>query len=318
MMCPLFAVIFNTASKIAKLTFDKLAMPVLSVVLVAWALWIAFQILTFVSSFKNKDAPTLIKTLLNKSFVVLIVVLFLQADTGTFFAMLMEPVFHTGFRLAQMAVSDTACSVSQYNLITDGGLPVTMGQSILCTLQAIQQKLVDTMALGAASMCVAFYVKGTLFIFPSLTYLISGLLIFCGAAIVIVIFPFLLVDSIFQLTIACALLPAAIGAYPFKTTSKYVKQVWDIFMNAIFNFVFMSLVIYILTGAIDTTINDGGIKNINDMNFQEALVTTLVWSGVTLLKIIFILLLLVHIVQEVYLFVYNSYTEIALRSYSKF
>ena len=68
MMCPLFTVIFNTASTIAKLTFDKLALPVLSVVLVAWALWIATQILMFVSSFKTKDAPTLIKTLLNKSF----------------------------------------------------------------------------------------------------------------------------------------------------------------------------------------------------------------------------------------------------------
>lgn len=299
MMCPLFTVIFNTASTIAKLTFDKLALPVLSVVLVAWALWIATQILMFVSSFKTKDAPTLIKTLLNKSFVVLIVVVFLQADSGTFFAMLMEPVFNTGFKLAQMAASDKACSVSQYALIQDGGLPVSMGQSILCTLQAIQQRLNDTLALGAAAMCVAFFVKGTLFIFPSITYLISGLLIFCGAGIVIIIFPFLLIDSIFQLTIACALLPAAIGAYPFKVTNKYVKKVWDIFMNAIFNFVFMSLIIYILTGTIENTINEGGVGKLTDSNFQEAIITTLVWGGVTLLKIVFILLLTWVTLEEV-------------------
>ncbi len=299
MMCPLFAVIFNTASTIAKLSFDKLAMPVMSVVLVAWAIWMATQILMFVSSFKTKDAPTLIKTLLNKSFVVLIVVLFLQADSGTFFAMLMEPIFNTGFKLAQMASTDSACSISQYFLKQDGGLPVSMGESILCALQAIQGRLLDTLSLGAASICIGFYVKGKLFIFPSLGYVFSGLLIFCGAAIVIVIFPFLLIDSIFQLTVACALLPAAIGAYPFKTTNKYVKNVWNIFMNAIFNFVFMSLVIYILTGAIENTITEGGIKKLNDSNFQESIITTLAWGGVTLLKIVFILLLTWTILEEV-------------------
>lgn len=299
MLCPLFAVIFNTASNIAKLTFDKLALPVLTVVLVAWALWIASQILIFVSSFKTVDAPTLIKTLLNKSFVVLVVVVFLQSDSGTFFAMIMEPIFNTGFKLAQMAASDQVCSVSQYHLIQDGGLPVSMGQSILCALQAIQQRLLDTMSLGAATMCVGLYVKGALFIFPSFPYLISGLFIFCGAAIVIVIFPFLLVDSIFHLTVACALLPAAIGAYPFKITSKYCKEVWSIFMNAIFNFVFMSLVIYVLTGAIENTIMEGGVGKLTDSNFQEAIITTFVWGGVTLLKIIFILLLTWVILEEV-------------------
>lgn len=291
MMCPLFTVIFNTASQIAKLTYDKMALPVVTVVLVAWALWIATQVLKFVSSFKTKDAPTLINELLPKSFVVLIVVLFLQADSGTFFAMLMEPIFNTGFKLAQMAASDQACSISQYALMQDGGLPVSMGQSILCALQAIQNRLVDTLALGAATMCVAFFVKGTLFIFPSLPYLLSGLLIFCGAGIVIIVFPYLLVDSIFQLTVACALLPAAIGAYAFKKTQGYAKKVWSIFMNAIFNFVFMSLVIYVLTGAIENTINEGGVGKLTDSNFQESILTTFVWGGVTLLKIIFILLL---------------------------
>lgn len=299
MMCPLFTVIFNTASKIAKLTYDKMALPVVTVVLVAWALWIATQILKFVSAFKTKDAPTLINELLPKSFVVLLVVLFLQADSGTFFAMLMEPIFNTGFKLAQMAASDQACSISQYSLMQDGGLPVSMGQSILCALQAIQNRLVDTLALGAATMCVAFFVKGTLFIFPSLPYLFSGLLIFCGAGIVIIVFPYLLVDSIFQLTVACALLPAAIGAYAFKKTQGYAKKVWSIFMNAIFNFVFMSLVIYVLTGAIENTINEGGVGKLTDSNFQESILTTFVWGGVTLLKIVFILLLTWVTLEEV-------------------
>lgn len=297
MLCPLFEIIFNTASRIAKLAFDKLATPVLTVVLVAWALWIAFEILKFLSSFKTVDAPSLIKTLLNKSFVILIVVTFLQADSGTFFAMLMEPVFNTGFKLAQMAATDTACT-TQYNIMQDGGLPPSMGQSILCTLVAIQQRLLDTMSIGAATMCIGLYVKGSAFILPAIPYVFSGLFIFLGAFIVIIIFPFLLLDTIFQLCVACALLPAAIGAYPFKKTNKYVRKVWDIFMNAMFCFVFMSLVILILTTAIETTLVNSGINKVTDSNFQETAVTVLVWGGVALIKIVFILLLAKAILGE--------------------
>lgn len=298
LFCPLFEVVFNTASKIAKLSFNKLSTPVMMVVLVAWALWIAMQILAFISSLETKDAPTLIKTLLNKTFVILIVVVILKADSSTFFSLAMEPIFNTGFKLAQMAVTEGSCP-STYNVLTDGGLPASMGTSILCTIEAIQGRLMATMSLGAASICIAFFVKGTLFIFPSLPYLITGLLIWCGAGIVIIIFPFLMLDAIFQLTVACALLPAAIGCYPFKNTQKYVGKVWDSFMNAMFNFVFLSIAILILTKAIEITVTGSGIENLSDEEFQNAIVTTLAWGGVAVIKIVFVLLLAWVILEEI-------------------
>lgn len=297
LFCPLFQVVFNTASKIAKLSFNKLSTPVMTVVLVAWAIWIAMQILTFVSSLETKDAPTLIKTLLNKTFVVLIVVVILKADSSTFFSLAMEPIFNTGFKLAQMAVTDGTCP-STYNILPDGGLPASMGTSILCTIEAIQGRLMATMSLGAAAICIAFYVKATLFIFPSLPYLITGLLIWCGAGIVIIIFPFLMLDAVFQLTVACALLPAAIGCYPFKSTQQYVGHVWNSFMNAMYNFVFLSIIILILTKAIEVTVTGSGVESLTDENFQEAIVTTLAWGGVAVIKIIFVLLLAWAILDE--------------------
>ena len=60
-----------------------------------------------------------------------------------------------------------------------------------------------------------------------------------------------------------------------------------------------------------------GLMITHDYSLSKSVLSVLlILVGICL--IIFILLLLVHIVQEVYLFVYNSYTEIALRSYSKF
>lgn len=292
--CPLFQVIFNTASKIAKLSFNKLSMPVMSLVLVAFALWMAFTILKYISSMETKDAPTLLKTIMSKGFVVLIAVVFLKEDSSTFFQMALEPIFNTGFKLAQLVVGDGVCQ-STYAVMQDGGLPASMGTSILCTIEAIQHRLQDTMALGAASMCVGLFIKSTLFIFPSLPYLITGVLIWCGAGIMMLIFPFLMLDSIFQLTVASALVPAAIGAYSFKTTQGYARHVWDAFINAMFNFIFLSIIIMILTTAIDVAVKESIYDTISkeemDEKYIEVIVGNLAWGGVAVIKIVFVLLL---------------------------
>lgn len=304
LFCPLFKVIFDTASLMAKLTFDKLAIPVMSVVLVAWAIWIAMTILKYVSALDTKDVPSMVKELLSKSLVVLVVVVFLQADSGTFFQMALEPIFNTGFKLAQLALADGTCK-EDFGVLKDGGLPASMGNSILCTIKAIQDRLINTMSLGSASMCVGWYIKGKLFIFGSIPYLISGLLIWGGCLVLLVIYPFLMLDSIFQLTVACALLPAAIGCYPFKLTKRYVGKVWNAFINAMFNFIFLCIMILIFSAAIDETLKTslentvGADASDMDNTYMEVILNALVWAGITLMKIVFILLLAWAVLDEV-------------------
>lgn len=312
LFCPLFKVVFNTSSAIAKLAFDKLAKPVMTLVLIGFAIWIAVKMLAFLSSVEKKEAPALIKEIMHMSFVVMVVVLLLEGTSSQVFSLLMEPVFNTGFKLAQLVAGSGTCK--EYGVMTDGGLPASMGNSILCTVEAIQDKLIDTMALGTASMCVGFYIKASLFIFPSLPYVFSGLLIWGGAFVMMIIFPFLMLDSIFQLTVACALLPAAIGAYPFKyTKGKFVGKVWDTFINAMFNFIFLSIFIFILTTAIETTLTDSIAMSREEMNqnYLKVIVTQLTWAGIALLKIVFVLLLGWALMDEVKVFASNFSAGIA-------
>lgn len=291
MLCPLFAVIYNAASTIAKHASDVFSKPILSVVLVAWAIWIAMQVIKFVSAWETKDGAKLLQEIINKSFVVFIIAYFLNTGAKETAAMFIEPVFNTGFKLAQTFISDKSCSTTAYNIITDGGLPASMGQSILCTLQALQKKLVSTLALGMSSFCIAINVKGTMLIFPSLPYFVSGILIICGALMVMIIYPFLLIDCVLHLAIACALLPFALGVYPFKLTRKYMKPIWDTFVSCMFKFIFVSLIVLVLTNAIELTITQTGVGNLDDTNYMEAIVTTLIWGSVTVIKIVFVLLL---------------------------
>lgn len=312
LFCPLFKVIFNTSSTIAQLAFQKLSQPVMTLVLIGFAIWIALKILAFLSSVEKKEAPALIKEIMHMSFVVMVVVLLLQGTSSQVFSLLMEPVFNTGFKLAQLVVGNGECK--EYGVLATGGLPASMGNSILCTIEAIQNKLIDTLALGTSSMCVGFFIKASFFIFPSLPYVFSGLLIWGGAFVLMIIFPFLMLDSIFQLTVACALLPAAIGSYPFKyTKSKFVGKVWDTFINAMFNFIFLSIFIFILTTAIELTLKESIAMSREEMdqNYIELIVTQLAWAGIALLKIVFVLLLGWALMDEVKTFADNFSSGIA-------
>ncbi len=302
--CQLFEVVFNTASTIALKSYQALAQPVAYVVAVFTGIWVVMTLISFLSSLESKDAKGLIKSILNQAFLLMIIMFFLLNDTADFFALALEPIFNTGFKLAQVVVSPEAGNcTSGSGILTDGGLPPSMGTSIVCTIQVLQNSLQDVMSIGYSAMCVGFRQKAIIeFFIPHFGYLFSGLLIWLGALILLIGFPFLLIDSVLQLAVASALLPAAIGAYAFKATRKYTGNIWKTFMTAMFNFIFLSVIIAILSEAIRQTLSDSIDKATSDQVMNqgnvELLLSELSWTGVAWLKVIFILLLAWAVLKE--------------------
>ena len=302
--CQLFEVVFNTASTIALKSYQALAQPVAYVVAVFTGIWVVMTLISFLSSLESKDAKGLIKSILNQAFLLMIIMFFLLNDTADFFALALEPIFNTGFKLAQVVVSPEAGNcTSGSGILTDGGLPPSMGTSIVCTIQVLQNSLQDVMSIGYSAMCVGFRQKAIIeFFIPHFGYLFSGLLIWLGALILLIGFPFLLIDSVLQLAVASALLPAAIGAYAFKATRKYTGNIWKTFMTAMFNFIFLSVIIAILSEAIRQTLSDSIDKATSDQVMNqgnvELLLSELSWTGVAWLKVIFILILAWAVLKE--------------------
>ena len=301
--CKLFEVVFNTASTIALKTYQTLAQPVAYVVAVFTGIWVVMTIVSFVSSVESKDSKGLIKSLLNQAFLIMIIMFFLLNDTASFFSLALEPIFNTGFKLAQIVVSPTAGNcTSGSGIVTDGGLPPSMGQSIVCTIQVLQNSLQDVMSIGASAMCVSVNQKVIFYFIPHFGYLISGLAIWLGALILLIVFPFLLIDSVLQLAVASALLPAAIGAYAFKFTRKYTGNIWKTFMTAMFNFIFLSIIIAILSEAIRQTMSESLDSATSEKIINEGaidwIITGLSWTGIAWLKIVFILLLAWAVLKE--------------------
>lgn len=295
LFCNLFKVAFNTSSEIAKKAYETFAKPVANVVAVIFALWIAFNLIKFLSGFQVQEPKRFLKELINKAFVVIFVFVLLYSDSATFMGLALEPIFNTGFKLAMMAMDGdfTSCS-NDYGITAGGGLPASMGNNIVCTVKIIQDKLTDVLSIGTASFCVSWYVKN-FYIFPHLGYLISGGLIWLAALLLLFIFPFLMLDAVLHLAVACALLPAAIGAYAFNATEKYVKKIWETFLHAMFQFVFLTIVLMILFKAIEVTMGnvvDGSVKaEFINAGRWEKLLKELSWTGISFLELVFILLL---------------------------
>ena len=275
--CPLFRVLFNTASTIALNSYNALAGGIANLVIVCFALWISLFVLRNIASIEVKDPRKMIQEFLVQAFRVLVVVLILKVNFFQVMGLTLEPVFNTGMAFTQTITGKGAynsnnpnqqvsCptnaeymqniigydSKSGFSASASGGLPVSMGQNIVCTIKSIQDSIGKMMAYGRQAMCVAWRDKAFIkFIIPSFPYLITALVIYLGSLVLLFAFPWCLVDAVLQMSIAAGLAPAAIGAWAFKITAGYLKKIWDFFMNAMFNFVFLSIIIYIIMTVVD-------------------------------------------------------------------
>lgn len=304
-LCDLFKIAFNTASFMARQAMDSLSGSVFIVVIMGTAIWMAITVLGFVSAVENKDTKELARTLMNQFFIVMLVLVLLQTGGQSFFKMALEPIFNTGMALAQKTVGGAGCT-NDYGIITEengGGLPTSMGNNILCTMTVIQDKVAKVKALGSASICWSWEERS--FIFPQLGYLITGIGLWLGAMIMIVAFPFIMIDCVLQMSVAAALLPAAIGAYAFKMTRKYTKKIWDIFMNSMFNFIFLSIITLMLTMAFTQLLLDTTAGDLDQLiasgsgAASEILLKSIGWGGMAFLKVVFVLLLTWAVLGEV-------------------
>lgn len=319
--CPLFRVIFNTSSTIALKAYSALANGVASLVIVGFALWVSVFVLKHVSAVEVKNPRKMIQEFIQQAFKVLIVVVILKVSYFQVMGLTLEPIFNTGMTFVQTVTGkgsynssrpdqQISCpknapymqdirgydSKSGLSNRAAGGLPVSMGQNILCSIKSMQDSVSKMMAYGRQAWCVGWRPKAFIAHFiPSFPYIITGAVLYIGALILLVAFPWCLVDAVLQMTIACALAPAAIGTWPFKSVSNYlsVKKIWNFFMNAMFNFVFLSIIIYIIMTVVDQFMEglNQRAASTDDWDFLLDPIDGLAYWGVTGMQLVVVCLM---------------------------
>ena len=257
--CPLFRVLFNTASTLAQKTYNALKDALAEVVIIAFALWVALYVLKQVSALETKKPSKMIQEIMTQAFRVLFVVLVLKASYSQVLMLTLEPVFNTGMKYVQTISGATECPTSaeymkgvvgyekEMNAEASGGLPISMGQNILCSIKSMQDSVWRIVAYGRECRCVGWRIKAYISrIIPRFSYVFTGDMLIIAGIILLLAFPWCLVDCVLNMSIAAALLPAAVAAWAFKITAGYLRTIWDFFLNAMFNFLFLGIILYII------------------------------------------------------------------------
>ncbi|MBQ8464528.1 MAG: hypothetical protein IJ545_00800 [Alphaproteobacteria bacterium] len=304
LFCSQFRVIFNAASQIAKVCHEKFASSLIKLMAVGLAISLAWIIMQYVSDMTQKDPGIMLNAIFRKIFVVVVIIALLKLDVAAFFNMFVTPVFDTGFKIAELAITNTGVDLPDGAGTVDGsGLPAKMGISMLKGIYAVQNRLEKLMALGSNSICIAFFVKSYhgYPIFPHFGYLLTGVFMWITATIFMAIYPFLLIDSVLQFTVASSLFPAALAASAFELTKKYLNifKIIHIFINAMFIFIFITIIMFILLAGIDNSLLPIIQRAYDTSDNDYFNLDNFIWYSKEFVKLIFFLFLGKAVLEDI-------------------
>lgn len=283
--CPLFKTIFNAAQSMSTKAYDKLAGPLANVMLIGFAIVIAFMVLKNVSSFTKQDAPKFITELLVNMFKVLVAYYMLK-NANIVYGYIVGPVLKAGFEFGSSLLFAenkylAACDVSKtLQNVSNGVMPAYLYTNLDCFIRAVQAEVAVPQSVGSSLMCVARNAgKESIGPFRNVLWdfgmMFQGFAIWVMGWIISLAFAFYLIDATIQLGIIGALMPFLIACWPFKATRNYTSKGWGIFMNTFFVYVFMGLVVSINVELLGQglTGSKGGfdaiMKALNGNNVQE-------------------------------------------------
>ncbi len=299
--CGLFKDIFNAASAIAKIANDGLAGPTKNIVGIGFFIWLAIFILRQIASFGAVKIPDMLKGILFQGFRVTVVMLILGGALYQVMDLTINPILQTGLSFSRSFSESSTCPAdAEYlkNIVgydankgiqasSTGGLSIQLGTAFVCSIKRLEDNVSGMLEYGKHSICLSFKDFKALGIIPHAGFLTTGAFLYAVGAVLMLMFPWFLIDCMLQLCIVVALLPCAIGAFAFKITSKYLKTLWDYFMNSMFNFVFIAIIIFIITSNFKNWLGfDFKTDSIDPNIFINATGNGLAWWGTTAFRIL--------------------------------
>lgn len=271
--------------------YDKLSAGSLSIMMLAFAVWVALRLLKFVSSVTESSPAEIWNEIVRKAFICLFCA-YLAYSSGTLLYVInyfLFPIYGAflefGSQILGLAqnevqsvtvfgqnvefkVTDINCSLGDDTNATLNGFPPAFQSTMSCMICTLVDKLrIGRMALTAMSM------DGIL---PWLT----GLLVYAIFYVVGFGFVFYLVDSIFRFGMMILMLPIFIMAYAFGPTKKWTGIGFSNIMHSAAFMMAFSIIIATVLLAMISLIADpetGGIFNPADpeTHFKQISLATL-------------------------------------------
>ncbi|MBP3515304.1 MAG: hypothetical protein J6K65_03760, partial [Alphaproteobacteria bacterium] len=272
LFCPLFLVIYNACNTMATKSFATLGVPVANVMLIGFALYIAFVVLGHVSSFTKQDAPKFLTGMLVQSFKILVAYLLLTNASQIYYYFI-TPVLKAGMQLGSAMLFQTDVNLeqcaAQATVPDDGLMPSSLYIQLDCYIRSVQSEIAYAQAMGSTLMCIARNAAASMGgLLWDFSMMFQGLAIYLFSLLLVLAFSFYLIDATVTIGLVGALLPLLIAAWPFKKTQSYTGKGFNMLMNTFFVYVFMGIVVSVniqLIGHSLTSNAGGGMDGIEQI-----------------------------------------------------
>lgn len=202
-------------------------------------LWLAFFVITKISSFTNPEGPKMMGELLKFAFKVMAAFVMLDAGIAVMVDYFINPILAAGADLANTyltlglpAPDSGATNAYTYNGPDDIIDPAVLDK-ILAFTEGISVKVATNMVIGNGLMCHSLDALNVLGL-----RIIDLWLWLCGAALWLVglfmslFVSFYLLDIAFKIGFAIIMLPVAVGLWPFKPTTGRIGACFSIILKA--------------------------------------------------------------------------------------
>ena len=280
--CTLLGVVYTGSAQMTDIAFAKMAYDFMQILALGLAIWIAFQVLVNVSSLTKQDIPKFINNTIKQSYKVVIACILLM-NSQQIFTYGVKPLIKAALTFGQSMVfednvfDDLAKDAKSHQAgggIGANHLDYTIYDDIERYVVVVQQKISFMQAIGSELLCIG----GNIFAVKSLSLkkefkeigtgfkiAIYGIILVLFAFLLSVAFVFYLIDAIVQMGVAGGLSPFLIACWPFKQTAKWTKTGIDIFLNSLFIFIFMGLIMSINVELVNSAMQTDGGAGLNEI-----------------------------------------------------
>lgn len=212
--CPVFTIAFNSVKSTYEAAQARAAGPAVTLMGVAFGLWLAIRVMKLVASLKEPDTGSF------------------WTDLGvrTFWLIMGVAMLRNISQVMDMIVFPTFSGFIDFGLLVVGRLPSDVGgiacptgspqEGMVCLVKAIHERLAVGQELGFAVMLAAPVFQK---VFGVIIYAVS---VFMG-----MVFPVFLLDGVLRFGIIMALLPMWIVAFCYPITRDLAKKAWNALMG---------------------------------------------------------------------------------------
>ena len=262
----LVGTIYETTGKLTMSMYNDLSHGAMALMMTAFALWLALQVMKHVSSF-TEESPAELWTEVSKKFFVCFVCGLLATSTeGVLFVLntIIFPVYNAFLELgSEMLKQNDSGAMSSMDIPLKGNVPLT---DRVCALNGIEKASTSGFPDGPRAMmeCLTCAVNerlnfgiylGWVTIQQGVLAALCGILLVLTFFIVKLAFAFYVIDAIFRFAMVTMMLPLLIMSFAFKSTAKCAKTGFYAILNSGAFMMMIAIIIIMLFSAIQNILN---------------------------------------------------------------